>query len=103
MMMAYPKQYEGKIVRMEGIYYPAYYQKGERYCQYCIIRDASACCAQGMEFIWGDGTHQYPDEYPDENSEIEVEGIFETYKEDGDDSLHVRLKDAKLTVLSETY
>ena len=40
-----------------------------------------ACCAQGLEFVWGDGSHKYPDEYPAEDTEIEVQGTFETYKE----------------------
>ena len=40
-----------------------------------------ACCAQGLEFVWGDGSHKYPDEYPAEDTEIEVQGTFKTYKE----------------------
>ena len=35
-----------------------------------------ACCAQGLEFVWGDGSHKYPDEYPAEDAEIEVQGTL---------------------------
>ena len=49
-----------------------------------------------MEFIWDDGSHIYPDEYPEDNAEIVVEGTFETYREDGDENLYCRLSDAIL-------
>ena len=39
-----------------------------------MIQDATACCAQEMEFTWEDGSHIYPDEYPKDNAEIVVEG-----------------------------
>ena len=37
-----------------------------------------------MEFVWDDDSHVYPDDYPAENSNIVVTGVFETYREDGD-------------------
>lgn len=49
-----------------------------------------------MEFVWGDGTHIYPEEYPEDNAEIVVEGIFEAYREEGDGNLYCRLSDATL-------
>ena len=61
-----------------------------------MIQDATSCCAQGMEFVWENGTHIYPDEYPEDNAEIVVEGTFETYKEEGDQNLYCRLSDAIL-------
>ena len=61
-----------------------------------MIQDATACCAQGMEFVWGDGSHVYPDEYPEEDAEVIVEGTFETYTEERDENLYCRLKDATL-------
>lgn len=78
----------------------AYYEPTEKYYHYCIIQDALACCAQSMEFVWGDGRRVYPDEYPEENAEIMVQGTFETYREDGDDNLYFQLKDATLEVIN---
>lgn len=95
-MMVAPEQYVGKTFRMDGTYYATYYEPTEKYYHYCVIQDATACCAQGMEFVWGDGSHVYPDEYPSENTEIVVEGTFETYTEDGDSNLYCRLKDSIL-------
>lgn len=96
-MMVTPGQYEGKTFRIEGNFYATYYEPTEKYYYYCIIQDATACCAQGMEFVWGDGAHVYPDEYPAENTDVIVEGTFETYREEGDDNLYCRLADATLT------
>lgn len=95
-MMAEPDRYAGKTFRMEGMFFASYYELTQRYYYYCIIQDAAACCAQGMEFVWEDGSHIYPDEYPKENAEIVVEGMFETYKEEGDNNLYCRLINAKI-------
>lgn len=95
-MMVTPEEYEGKMFRIDGNFYATYYEATKKYYFYCVIQDATACCAQGMEFVWGDGTHIYPEEYPEDNAEIVVEGIFETYREEGDDNLYCRLSDATL-------
>ena len=95
-MMVEPSEYEGKTFRIDGNFYASYYEATKKYYFYCIIQDATACCAQGMEFVWEDGSHIYPDEYPDDNAEIIVEGTFETYREDGDENLYCRLSDATL-------
>ena len=95
-MMVAPEEYEGKTFRIDGNFYAAYYEATKKYYFYCIVQDATACCAQGIEFVWDDGSHIYPDEYPEDNAEIVVEGTFETYKEEGDSSLYCRLADATL-------
>ena len=95
-MMVTPEEYEGKTFRIDVNFYATYYEATKKYYFYCIIQDATACCAQGMEFIWDDGSHIYPDEYPEDNAEIVVEGTFETYREDGDENLYCRLSDAIL-------
>ena len=95
-MMVTPEEYEGKTFRIDGNFYATYYEATKKYYFYCIIQDATACCAQGMEFIWDDGSHIYPDEYPEDNAEIVVEGTFETYREEGDENLYCRLSDAIL-------
>lgn len=72
------------------------YDLTQKYYFYCVIQDATACCAQGLEFVWDDGTHVYPDEYPEDNAEVIIEGTFETYREEEDASLYCRLADATL-------
>lgn len=57
-----------------------------------------ACCAQGLEFVWGDGSHKYPDEYPAEDTEIEVQETFETHKEKEYDTTFCRLANVDMRV-----
>ncbi len=77
-MIASPENYMGKRVRMKGAF--AYSQGDNRYYYACIISDATACCAQGIEFILKD-PHKFPEEYPEKGTEITVVGNFDTYNE----------------------
>lgn len=97
-MMTDPNTYVGKTFRIEGKYYSGVDNNTSNRYHYCLIQDATSCCSQGVEFIWEDGSHKYPEEYPDENATIVVEGIFESYREDGVDFEYCRLKDAKMIV-----
>lgn len=94
-----PNSYIGKTIRMRGTYYATWYEPTQQYYHYVIISDAMACCAQGMEFVWEDGSHKYPDEYPADQATVEVTGTFETYREEGDSNLYCRLKNASLVVI----
>ena len=90
-MMTVPEDYVGKKVRMRGKL--AVYKYPERNYYTCIIADATACCQQGMEFLWA-GDHKYPDDYPNEGDEITVTGIFDIYYEG--DKKYCQLKDSAL-------
>ena len=100
MVLGTPDDYVGKTVKMEGAYTIAESSVTNGIYHYVIIKDAMACCSQGIEFVWGDGSHTYPDEYPEQGSEVVVIGEFETYMEDGDPYLYSRLKDATMEVIS---
>ena len=100
-MMVAPENYVGKTVKMRGQYYVSFYEQTKKYYHYVIISDALACCSQGIEFIWDDGNHIYPDEYPPDETMVEVTGIFTTYKEKGEDSLYCTLEDATLNIINE--
>lgn len=95
-MMTDPETYVGKTVRMNGAYVVNYWESTDTYYHCVLIKDAQACCQQGIEFVWGDGNHIYPDDYPEESAEVLVTGTFETYKEDGDTNLYCRLENATL-------
>lgn len=89
-LMMDPSSYEGKTFRITGQYYTSHDDKTGNTYEFCLIKDALACCAQGLEFVWGDGSHS-ADEYPAQESEITVEGTFETYTEDGDSNTYCHL------------
>lgn len=91
-MMSDPEQYVDKTFRIEGKFYVTYDEMTKNQYYYCVIKDATECCAQGLEFVWGDGSHIYPDEYPTDGTEVVVDGTFELYMEN--DSRYCRLADA---------
>ena len=75
-MMSNPENYLGKRVKMAGSFATYHDDNTGKDYYACIIKDATACCAQGIEFTLS-GDHPYPRE----GEEICVEGIFDTYTE----------------------
>lgn len=97
--MVNPSAYVGKTVRMRGMYYNTYLSYTAKDYHFVLIQDAMSCCGQGMEFVWGDGKRVYPDEYPPGETEVEVTGIFEIYKEEEDENRYCRLRNSTLSVV----
>ena len=93
-MMISPHDYDGRKVKMKGNMNIVKYKQRMNYT--CIIQDATACCAQGIEFVCK-GDLKYPDDYPKEGEEIEVEGTFEVYT--SEELEYVRLKNATVKKL----
>lgn len=79
-MLISPEDYIGETVKMAGQFVILGDESGENIYTACLIYDALACCAQGMEFILA-GDAVYPDDYPELYEEIVVTGTFETYYE----------------------
>ena len=81
-MVTQPGKYKGKVIKMGGAC--ATYTSPDTGITYyaCIIKDATACCAQGIEFVLTDDC-KMPDDYPKKGDEIEIVGIFDTYMENG--------------------
>ncbi len=90
-MMETPEDYVGKTIKMRGLY-SYYYDEGTKNEYHaCIVQDATACCANGLEFI-PEGSLVYPDDFPKMEDEVTVTGIFDTYYE-GED-LYCTLRNA---------
>jgi hypothetical protein len=94
-MMTEPENYIGKTVKMHGNFATQEYNGQRLYA--CIVQDATACCAQGLEFQLKD-SYVYPDDYPEPGTEITVVGTFDTYLEenDGKSYFYIYLRDAVL-------
>ena len=82
-----PAHYLGKTVKARGEF--SIYQlvtdgvlQPDPVSYACIISDAAACCAKGMEFVLKDDL-AYPDDYPELGAEITVIGEFQSYEENG--------------------
>ena len=83
----------GKVIRIAG-YYSAYEDPASGAVYHaCVIPDATACCAQGMEFVLADEV-RWPEDYPEEGTDIVVTGRLATYEEEGD--LYLHLIDAEM-------
>ncbi|MDO5564755.1 MAG: hypothetical protein Q4F88_05975 [Eubacteriales bacterium] len=98
-MMNTPDAYIGKKIKMNGQF--ALYQQNingqvinpEIIYYACIIKDATACCSQGIEFILK-GNKKYPQDYPQIGTEITIVGNFQTYEENG--TMYCHLVDAEI-------
>ena len=82
-----PAHYLGKTVKAKGTF--SLYQlvtdgvlQPDPVAYACIIADATACCAEGMEFV-PEGDLTYPEDYPELGAEITVIGEFQSYEENG--------------------
>ena len=79
-MMYTPYDYVGKNIKMKGLCSVYHDDVTDKYYYACIIMDATACCAQGIEFELN-SDYKFPDDYPESNDEICVTGTFDTYYE----------------------
>ena len=90
-MVYEPDSYRGKVVKMSGDF--SYYQDEQtgKYYFACIVKDATECCAQGIEYSLK-GEYSFPEDYPELGDLITVVGTFDTYEEGG--YVYMYLKDA---------
>ncbi len=88
-IMYMPDDYIGKIIRMNGMAVSSTDPETGITYHAVIIRDATACCASGLDYVLAEGQ-----EYPPNESDVTVTGEFELYEENG--LFYVQLKDAVL-------
>ncbi len=75
-MMNSPDDYLGRKIKMKGLFSTYHDETTDKTYYACIIQDATACCAQGIEF-----EPEGDFDVPEEGSEICVSGVFDTYYE----------------------
>ena len=92
-MVRTPEDYLGKRVRMAGplAVYEANPALGIDYFYTVVIQDATACCQQGMEFIWPEGT------LPEAGTGLVVTGTFAEYDCGGLPSYHIVADTVEIT------
>lgn len=86
-----PETYIGKTIKMRGEYYNYSSYDGTVFFPACVIADATACCQQGIEFVLADG------KYPEEGTEVTVNGTFRAYIDETDGGTYYHLEDAVLS------
>lgn len=83
-MLTAPESYVGKTIKMTGGYSSFLDESTGAVYRVCMIADAAACCAQGMEFVLKDGMA-----YPEMEADITVVGTFQVYEENGTTYCHL--------------
>ena len=94
-MVTTPKDFEGKRIKMKGVFSSYYDDESKRRFFGCVIKDALACCSQGLAFELAK-PRKFPSEYPDEGTPITIIGTFEFEKEEDGIGFPI-IKNAKLS------
>ena len=79
-MMENPDDYLGQTIKIRGPYDAFLYERTGVFYTYVLIEDNAACCLQRLEFILS-GQNTFPDDFPERETMIELEGVFESYDE----------------------
>lgn len=88
-----PDDFIGQRFRIRGTYDEQYWDQTSLTYHYIVIADATACCAQGLEFVLTDGSAAYPQV----GEEFEISGTFGTYVENG--TLYIQITADQITRL----
>ena len=81
-MLVMAEDYIEKNIKVTG-WFETYTdpQTGELYYA-VVVPDATACCQQGLEFVWP-GDHKYPEDFPETGADITVTGVYKLIENDG--------------------
>ncbi len=81
-MLVMPEDYVEKNIKVKG-WFETYTDPytGEIYYA-VVVPDATACCQQGLEFVWL-GNHTYPDDFPKPGEDITITGLYKITETDG--------------------
>ena len=81
-MLIMPEDYVDKTIKVKG-WFQTYtdHQNAELYYA-VVVPDATACCQQGLEFVWF-GEHEYPEDFPELGQDITVTGVYKLIENDG--------------------
>lgn len=81
-MLIMPEEYVEKVIKVKG-WFETYTDPQTAELYYAVVvPDATACCQQGLEFIWP-GDHHFPADFPDPGQDITVTGRYKLVDKDG--------------------
>ncbi|MBQ5471924.1 MAG: hypothetical protein IIT58_07980 [Treponema sp.] len=87
-MLVEPETYLGKRIKMKGQFYSEFDETNFVRHYSVLIYDATACCQTGLQFI-RQGEYVFPDDYPEQMTEITVSGILKIKDLNGMDYLYL--------------
>ena len=72
------EKYKGQTIKMRGTYRVLSATMNDNPYTFVVVYDETQCCEAGIEFrVTGD--YVFPDDYPSEDTEIEVTGIYKSH------------------------
>ena len=81
-MLIMPEEYVDKNIKLKG-WFETYTNPETAEIFYAVVvPDATACCQQGLEFIWP-GDHHYPADFPNPGQDVTVTGLYKLIDKDG--------------------
>ena len=81
-MLVMPEDYVEKNMKLTG-WFETYTDPYTNELYYAVVvPDATACCQQGLEFVWP-GSHTYPDDFPEPGQDITIIGRYKVTETDG--------------------
>ncbi len=81
-MLVMPEDYIDKNLKVKG-WFATYTDPNTGILYYAVVvPDATACCQQGLEFVWP-GQHTYPTDFPDTGADITITGTYKIDEIDG--------------------
>ena len=86
-MLTSSENYEGQIIKMDGIFQTMKYPESDAVYYFCETEDATACCQQGVEFVPAEDC-----QLPPVGEAVTLIGTWGAYVED--DILYCALMDA---------
>ena len=92
-----PDEYIGKTIKMGGKYSSVYYSDINQRFHYVLFSDEESCCSYGFIFEY-DGA--YPDDYPEEDADIAVSGIFGSGEALGQKYHYLAVDDDDIVILN---
>jgi len=76
------ERYAGRTIRASGAYFTFFFDGTNQRYHFVTIVDGDDCCREGLEFrLTGDPV--FPDDFPAENTFVEVTGTLGRYQELG--------------------
>ena len=81
-MLIMPEDYVEKNIKVKG-WFETYTEPQTNELYYAVVvPDATACCQQGLEFVWI-GEHNYPEDFPEIGADVTITGFYKLIENDG--------------------
>ncbi len=96
-----PKDYIGKVIKITGefAHFPELDKDGNPFSDkeilVCIVSDAMACCAMGLEFVPEEGS-SFSENYPKDGTKITVTGVCDIFIDKSGFFTVIQLNDAHI-------